>query len=195
MLQQHKHDCHSSVITAKKTKIQPVNLKESDIVEIKETEDEGIFKCQICKAFSDNPVDVQTHIHREHPKFAYICLEVMCVKAYVTWSGLNKHKLKHSELDADDSLTVCCLFCEEGFKTEELCDEHMCAGKLQHNKDTENLEKKLSDKGTCEDDEHVEDVKVEPNSNPKLSGNKNVETNKKKTPPVPSRILRCSTKK
>ena len=121
----------------------------------------------------------------------------MCVKAYVTRSGLNKHKLKHSEPDADDSLTVCCLFCEQVFKTEELCDEHMCAGKLQHNKDTEKLEKELSDKGTCEDDKQVEEVKVEPNSNPKLSGNKNVDTNKKKmkTPPVPSRILRCSTKK
>ena len=43
--------------------------------------------------------------------------------------------------DADDSLTVCCLFCEEGFKIEELCDEHMCADKLQYNKDTENWEK------------------------------------------------------
>ena len=179
-LQQHKCDCHSSAIKAKKTKIQPVNLKQTDIVEIKKTEDEGIFKCHIWKAFSDNPVDVWTHICREHPKFAYICSEVTCVKAYVTWSGLNKHKLKHSDLDADDSLTVCCLFCEEGFKMEELCDEHMCAGKLQHKKDTENREKNGSGKGTCEDDEEVEEIKVEPNSNPKLSGNKNVETNKKK---------------
>ena len=196
-LQEHKHDCHSSAIKAKKAKIQPVNLKQTDIVEIKETGDEGIFKCHICKAFSDNPVDVRTHIHCEHPKFAYICSDFTCVKAYVTRSGLNKHKLKHSDLDADDSLTVCCLFCEEGFKTEELCDEHMCAGKLQHKKDTENREKNESDKGTCEDDKEVEEVKVEQNSNTKLSGNINVETNKKKlkTPPVPSRILRCSTKK
>ena len=145
-LQQHKRDCHSSAIKAKKTKIQPVNLKQTDIVEIKETEDEGIFKCHICKAFSDNPVDVRTHIRCEHPKFAYICLEVTCVKAYVTRSGLNKHKLKHSDLDADDSLTVCSLFCEEGFKTVGLCDEHMCGGKLQHKKDTENWEKNGSDK-------------------------------------------------
>ena len=28
-------------------------------------------------------------------------------------------------------ISVCCLFFEKGFKTEELCDEHMCAGKLK----------------------------------------------------------------
>ena len=109
-----------------------MNLKQANIVEIKETEDECVFKCHIYKAFSDNPVDVGNHIHHEHPKFVFICCEVTCVKAYVPWSGLNKHKLKHSEQAEDNSFTVCCLFCKEGFKTEELCDEHMCAGKLEH---------------------------------------------------------------
>ena len=105
--------------------------------------------------------------------------------------------MKHSDQDDDDFLTACCLFCEEGFKTEKLCDEHMCAGKLQHEKQTENQDKNGSNKGTCEDDMEVKEVKVELNSNAKLPGNKNVETNKKKlkTPPVPCRMLRCSTKK
>ena len=102
-LQQHKWDCHSSAITVKKTKTPSVNLKQqADIVEIKDTDDESVFRCHICKAFSDNPVDVGNHIHREHPKFVFICSEVTCVKAYVTQSGLNKHKQKHSEQGEDD---------------------------------------------------------------------------------------------
>ena len=164
-LQQHKRDCHSSVITVKKTKTPPVNLKQqADIVEIKDTEDKGVFRCHICKAFSDNPVDVRNHIHHEHPKFVFICSEVTCVKANVTSSGLNKHKQKHSD-QAGDSFTVCCLFFQEGFKTEELCDEHMCAGKLEHKKQTENQDKNGSIKPSCED---VAEVKEESQSDQSL---------------------------
>ena len=156
-LQQHKQDFHSSAITAKKTKTPPVNLKQQlDIVEIKDTMDEGVFRCHICKAFSNNLVDVRNHICREHPKFVFICSEVTCVKAYVIRSGLNKHKQKHSD-HAGNSFTVCCLFCEEGFKTEELCDKHMCAGMLEHKKQTENQDKNGSVKPCGKDVAGVEE--------------------------------------
>ena len=62
---------------------------------------------------------------------------------------------------------------------------------------TENQDKNGSVKGTCQDDVEVKEIKVEPNSNPKLPGNKKVEPNKKKlkAPPVPLRMLRCGSKK
>ena len=86
------------------------------------------------------------------------------------------------------------MFCEEGFKTEELYDEHMCTGKLEHKKQTENQDKNGSVKSSGED---VAEVKEEPQSDPKFPGNKNVESFKKKlkVPPVPSRILRSGSKK
>ena len=128
-MQQHKQDCHSSAIQVKKQKTPPVNLKQQgDIVEIKDNIEEDVYRCQFCKAFNDNPIDVRTHIHHEHPKFVFICNDPTCVKAYVTCSGLNKHKQKHS--DQVEDFPVCCLFCEQGFKSEELCDEHMCPGNL-----------------------------------------------------------------
>ena len=108
------------------------------------------------------------------------------------WSGLNKHKQKHSD-QAGDSFTVCCLFCKEGFKREELCDEHMCAGKLEHKKH-KNQDKNGSVKPSSED---VAEVKEEPQSDPKFPGNKNVESFKKKlkVSPVPLRMLRGGSKK
>ena len=103
------------------------------------------------QAFSDNPVDVRNHIRCEHPKFVFICSEVTCVKAYITGSGLNKNKQKHSE-QGEDNFTVCCLFCKKRFKIEELCDEHMCAGKLEHRKKPENKDKNGSVKPCSEDE-------------------------------------------
>ena len=133
-LQQHKQDCHSSAIQVKKTKTLPVNLKlQADIVEIKDNIEEGVYRCQFCKAFSNNPDNVRTHIKNEHPNFVFICNDPTCLKAYITCSGLNKHKQKHTN-QVDKDYPVCCLFCEQGFKSEDICDEHMCPGKLEATK-------------------------------------------------------------
>ena len=127
----------------------------------------------------------------------FICFDVTCVKTYVTWSGPNKHKLKHSDQAEDNSFTVCCLFCKEGFKTEELCDEQMCAGKLEHKKQIENQDKNGSIKPSGEDEVEVKEIKEKPKSDPKLPGNKNVEPTKKKlkSSPVLLRMLRGGSKK
>ena len=194
-LQQHRQDCHSSAIQVKKTKTPPVNLKQqADIVEIKDNDEEGVYRCHICKAFSDNPIDVISHICCEHPKFVFICSDPTCVKAYVTQSGLNKHKQKHLDQGEED-FPICCLFCEQGFKTEELCDEHVCLGKLEATKKAETQEEQ---NGSLKLPGAVPTgVKEEPQPEPKLPENKTVDSSKKKlkTPPVPSRMLRDGSKK
>ena len=94
------------------------------------------------KAFSDNPVGVRSHIHCEHPKFVFMCSDARCVKAYITRSGLNKNKQKWSDQSEED-FPICCLFCEQGFKTQELCDEQMCSGKLETTKKLKNRKNRI----------------------------------------------------
>ena len=169
-LQQHKCNSHSSAIQVKKPKTPPVNLnQQADIVEIKDNDEEGVYKCHICKAFSDNPIHVRSHTHSEHPKFVLICSDLTCVKAYVTHSRLNKHKQKHSNQGEED-FPICCLFCEQGFKTENLCDEHMCLGKLEATKKAETMEEQ---NGSLKPHGAVQTVvKEEPQIEPKLLENK-----------------------
>ena len=133
-LLQHKWNCYSSAVQVKKTKTPPVKLKlQADIVEIKNNIEEGVYRCQFCKAFSDNADNVRTHIKNEHPKFVFICNDPTCVKVYITCSRLNKQKQKHTD-QGDKDYPICCLFCEQGFKSEDICDEHMCSGKLEATK-------------------------------------------------------------
>ena len=147
-----------------------MNLKQqAEIVGIKDNEEEGIFRCHICKAFSDNPVDVRSHICHEHPKFVFICSDASCVKAYITPSGLNNYKQKHSDQGEED-FPICCLFCEQGFKTEELCDEHMCPGKLEATKKAEKQEEQSGSVKPSGENPAV--VKEEPQPEPKLPENK-----------------------
>ena len=190
-LQQLKHDCHSSAIQVKKTKTPPVNLKQqADIVEIKDNDEEGVYRCHICKAFSDNPMDVRILISHEHPKFVFICSDPTCVKAYITHSGLNKHKQKHSN-QGEEACPICCLFCKQAFKTEDLCDEHMCSGKLEATKKAETMEEQngsLKPLGAAQTE-----VKEELQTEPKLPENK-TKLLKLKTPPAPLRMLRGASK-
>ena len=151
-----------------------MNLKQqADIVEIKDNEKEGVFRCHICKAFSDNPIDVKSHIH--HPKFAFICSDASYVKAYVTRSGLNKHTQKHLDQSEED-FPISCLFCEQEFKTEELCDEHMCPGKLKATKKAQQQEEQNGSMKPSGEDPTV--VKEEPQPEPKLLENKTVDSSK-----------------
>ena len=74
------------------------------------------------------------------------------------------------------------LIFEQGFKTEELCDEHMCPGKLDATKKAEKQEQQNgSGKPSGED---LKVVKEEPQPEPKLLENNTV------TPPVPSKMLK-----
>ena len=172
-----------------------MNLKQqADIVEIKDNEEEGAFKCHIGKAFSDNPINVRSHICCEHPKFVLICPDASCVKAYITWYGLNKQRQKHLDQGEED-IPVCCLFCEQGFKTEELCDEHLCPGKLKATKKAEKQEEQNGFVKPSGEDPTV--VKEEPQLEQNLPENKTVDSCKKKliTPPAPLRMLKGGSKK
>ena len=192
-LQQHKRNSHSSSIQVKKTKTPPVNLKQqANIVEIKDHDEEGVYRCHIGKAFSDNPVNTRSHIHHEHPKFVFACSDPTCVKAYITCSGSNKHKQKHSN-QGEENFPVCCLFCEQGFKTEDLCDEHMCPGKLEATRKAETMEEQ---NGSLKPPGAVQTVvKEEPQTEPKLLENKTIDSSKNmKTPPAPSGMLRGASK-
>ena len=186
-MQQHKCNCHSSAIQVKKTKTPPVNLKQqADIAEIKDDED-GVFRCHICQAFSDNPVDIRNHICHEHPKFLFVCSDAGCVKVYVTWSGLNKHKQKHSD-QVEEDYPVCCLFCEQGFKSADECDEHLCPGKLNATKEAEKQDQQNGSMKPSADDPTV--VKEEPQPEQKLLETKTQESSKKLiTPPITPECL------
>ena len=95
----------------------------------------------------------------------------------------------------DEDFPICCLFCEQGFKTEELCDVHMCLGKLEAIKKAEMLEEQ---NGSLKPPGAVPTlVTEEPQPEPKLPENKTVDSSKKKlkTPPAPLRMLRGASKK
>ena len=136
-------------------------------------------------------MDVRGHICREHPKFVFICLDPNCLKAYITWSGLNKHKSKHLDPGKDD-YPVCCLFCEQSFKTEDLCDEHICAGKLNATKKAAKQEEQNGSMKVSGDGDEPTVIKEEPQPEQKLPENKTVDSAKKKlkTPPALMRMLR-----
>ena len=86
-------------------------------------------------------------------------------------------------------------FCEQGFKTEDLYDEHMCPGKLEATKKAETMEEQ---NGSLKPPGEVQTVvKEEPQTEPKLPENKTIDSSKKKlkTPPASSRMLRGASKK
>ena len=119
-----------------------------------------------------------------------------CVKAYVTWSGFNKHNSKHSDPGKDD-YPVCCLFCEQSLKTEDLSDEHMCAGKLNATKKAAKQEEQNGSAKVSGDGDEPTVIKEEFQLKQKLPENKTVDSAKKKlkNPPAPSRMLRSGSQK
>ena len=50
--------------------------------------------------------------------------EPNCFKAYISKSGLFKHKRTHIPQDSDES--VICMDCNEAFKHEDDCNNHEC---------------------------------------------------------------------
>ena len=112
-----------------------MNLKQqADTVVIKDSDEEGVYRCHISKAFSNNPINVRSHICHEHPKFVFMCSDSTCVEAYITHSGLNKHKQKH--LDQGEEDFPICYFVNNDSKQKNY-DEHMCLGKLEATKNSE----------------------------------------------------------
>ena len=154
-----------------------MNLKQqqADIVEIKDNEEEGVFRCHICKAFGDNPINVRSHIHREHPYFVFICSDPSCFKAYVTRSRSNKHKQKY--LDQSEDFPIYCLFLNKDSK-QKSCVMNICvqaSSKLQKAQKQEEQNGSVKPSG---EDPTVE--KEEPQLEPKLLENKTVDSSKKK---------------